>query len=83
MGSTFFALANGKSPDFGMFSRDATPIAYAPVFSFAIFTRVAPVGSAMLSASYDPRLDIAAFAYALPETGYYGLVLVNKGNFWL
>ena len=48
LGSTFFALANGLNPDHGMFSRDAAQVAYAPVFVFAIFTRVAPVGSTML-----------------------------------
>jgi hypothetical protein len=77
MGSTFFALANGKVADYGMFSRDAQPIAYAPVFTFAIYSRVAPVGSSMLSATYDESLGISAYAYVLPEEDFYGMVLVN------
>ena len=77
MGSTFFAMANGQHPDFGMFSRDATPIAYAPVFSFAIFTRVAPVGSQMLSSTMAGGTDISAYAFSLAEEGYYGMILVN------
>jgi hypothetical protein len=81
MGSTFFALANGKTADYGMFSRDANPIAYAPVFSFAIYSRVAPVGSSMLSTSISgTSLGISAYAYALPEANYYGMVLVNTGT---
>lgn len=81
MGSTFFALANGKMADYGMFSRDPKPIAYAPVFSFAIFTRVAPVGSTMLSIPSDPIRGVPVYAYSLPnqadQAGFYGLVLVN------
>jgi len=77
MGSTFFAMANGDHPDFGMFSRDAHQIAYAPVFSFAIFTRVAPVGSWMLSSTLEGGADISAYAFSLAEEGYFGMVLVN------
>lgn len=77
MGSSFFALANGNSADYGMFSRDAHQIAYAPVFSFAIFSQVAPVGSTMLPATVDARLGVYVYAYALPEDGFYGIVCVN------
>jgi len=78
MGSTFFA--NGQHADYGMFSRDATQVAYAPVFSFAIFTRVAPVGSTMLAAQLEGGLDISAYVYALPAKGYYGVVLINAAR---
>jgi len=77
MGSTFFALANGKTPDFGMFSRDDHQIAYAPVFSFAIFSSVAPVGSTLLPAKLDGGDSISVYAFALRQQGYYGIILVN------
>lgn len=78
-GSTYFALANGQKPDYGMFSRDtSSQIAYAPVFTFAIFTRVAPPGSAMLALQMDSKaLNVSAFAFERSELGTYGLVLVN------
>lgn len=81
LGSTFFALANGQSPDYGMFSRDTSAqLAYAPVFTFAIFTRVAPVGSAMLALTLDVQaLNVTAFAFAHEQPGSYGIVLVNMG----
>ena len=82
MGSTFFALANGQKPDYGMFSRDATAqTAYAPVFAFALFTRVAPVGSTMLAIDYDAgTLNTTAFGFAHAEAGSYGVVLINMGS---
>merc|ERR1711874_762203 len=81
MGSTFFALFNGKSPDFGMFSKSDNPIAYAPVYAFAIFTRVAPVGSAMIGVTIDPRnLNVSVYAFARSEKDFYGVVFVNMGT---
>merc|ERR1712031_122063 len=81
MGSTFFALFNGKTPDFGMFSKTDRPIAYAPVYAFAIFTRVAPVGSSMLATTIDSQsLKVSAYAFTRPEKDRYGVVLVNMGT---
>jgi len=80
MGTTFFALANGKSPDFGMFSKDATQVAYAPVYAFAIFSRVAPVGSSLLSSTMDTQsLNVTSYAFSRPEANEYGIVLINMG----
>ena len=82
MGSTFFALANGQKPDYGMFSRDTfSQTAYAPVFAFALFTRVAPVGSTMLAIDYDESaLNTTAFGFAHAQEGSYGIVLINMGS---
>merc|ERR1712224_271296 len=81
MGTTFFALANSAKPDFGMFSKSTPLVAYAPVYSFAIFTQVAPERSSMLSSTIDSQhLNITAYAFARPDNNGYGVVLINMGT---